>query len=34
MGIKVIYDVFDSIETLEGKLLAGRSGSGPLPKLI
>ncbi|MEG1080785.1 MAG: polyamine ABC transporter substrate-binding protein [Pseudomonas sp.] len=25
-GIKVIYDVFDSNETLEGKLLAGRTG--------
>ena len=25
-GIKVVYDVFDSNETLEGKLLAGRSG--------
>lgn len=25
-GIKPIYDVFDSNETLEGKLLAGRSG--------
>jgi putrescine transport system substrate-binding protein len=25
-GIKVIYDVFDSNETLEGKLLAGHSG--------
>lgn len=25
-GIKVTYDVFDSNETLEGKLLAGRSG--------
>lgn len=25
-GIKVRYDVFDSLETLEGKLLAGRSG--------
>lgn len=26
LGIKVQYDVFDSNETLEGKLLAGRSG--------
>lgn len=25
-GIKVQYDVYDSLETLEGKLLAGRSG--------
>lgn len=25
-GIKVVYDVFDSNETLEGKLLAGRTG--------
>ncbi|MGI6407820.1 MAG: polyamine ABC transporter substrate-binding protein [Thiopseudomonas sp.] len=25
-GIRVVYDVFDSNETLEGKLLAGRSG--------
>ncbi|HZX16366.1 MAG TPA: polyamine ABC transporter substrate-binding protein [Pseudomonas sp.] len=25
-GIKALYDVFDSNETLEGKLLAGRSG--------
>ena len=25
-GIKPVYDVFDSNETLEGKLLAGRSG--------
>jgi len=25
-GIEVRYDVFDSLETLEGKLLAGRSG--------
>jgi len=25
-GIKPIYDVFDSNETLEGKLLAGRTG--------
>ncbi|MGY8829027.1 MAG: spermidine/putrescine ABC transporter substrate-binding protein PotF, partial [Pseudomonadales bacterium] len=25
-GIKAMYDVFDSNETLEGKLLAGRSG--------
>src|ERR1700720_3032321 len=25
-GIKVRYDVFDSLETLEGKLLAGHSG--------
>ncbi|MFJ2382339.1 polyamine ABC transporter substrate-binding protein [Pseudomonas protegens] len=25
-GVKVIYDVFDSNETLEGKLLAGRTG--------
>jgi putrescine transport system substrate-binding protein len=25
-GIKAVYDVFDSNETLEGKLLAGRSG--------
>ncbi len=25
-GIKVRYDVYDSLETLEGKLLAGRSG--------
>ncbi|MGH8352885.1 MAG: polyamine ABC transporter substrate-binding protein [Pseudomonas sp.] len=25
-GTKVVYDVFDSNETLEGKLLAGRSG--------
>ena len=25
-GIKVRYDVFDSLETLEGKLSAGRSG--------
>ena len=25
-GIKVLYDVFDSNESLEGKLLAGRSG--------
>ncbi|NQD93995.1 polyamine ABC transporter substrate-binding protein [Pseudomonas sp. CrR25] len=25
-GIKTVYDVFDSNETLEGKLLAGRSG--------
>ena len=25
-GISVVYDVFDSNETLEGKLLAGRSG--------
>ena len=25
-GIKVRYDVFDSLETLEGKLLAGKSG--------
>ncbi len=25
-GTKVIYDVFDSNETLEGKLLAGRTG--------
>ncbi|MGE8413381.1 MAG: polyamine ABC transporter substrate-binding protein [Pseudomonas sp.] len=25
-GIRVIYDVFDSNETLEGKLLAGRTG--------
>src|SRR3954451_8966913 len=26
-GIKVQYDVYDSLETLEGKLLAGNSGS-------
>ena len=26
-GIRVRYDVFDSLETLEGKLSAGRSGS-------
>src|SRR3989338_8937926 len=26
IGIKAMYDVFDSNETLEGKLLAGRSG--------
>ena len=25
-GVKVVYDVFDSNETLEGKLLAGRTG--------
>ena len=25
-GIKPVYDVFDSNETLEGKLLAGRTG--------
>ena len=25
-GIKPVYDVFDSNETLDGKLLAGRSG--------
>ena len=25
-GIKVVYDVFDSNETLEAKLLAGKSG--------
>jgi len=25
-GIKVRYDVYDSLETLEGKLLAGKSG--------
>ena len=25
-GIKVVYDVFDSNETLEAKLLSGRSG--------
>lgn len=25
-GVKVQYDVYDSLETLEGKLLAGRSG--------
>lgn len=25
-GIKVVYDVFDSNETLEAKLLAGQSG--------
>ena len=25
-GIKALYDVFDSNETLEGKLLAGRTG--------
>lgn len=25
-GIKVVYDVYDSLETLEAKLLAGRSG--------
>src|SRR5690606_27763086 len=25
-GIRAVYDVFDSNETLEGKLLAGRSG--------
>ena len=25
-GIRVRYDVYDSLETLEGKLLAGRSG--------
>ena len=25
-GIKVQYDVYDSLETLEGKLLAGKSG--------
>lgn len=40
-GVKVIYDVFDSNETLEGKLLAGRTGydvvvatSNVLPSLI
>ena len=26
-GIHVNYDVYDSLETLEGKLLAGRSGT-------
>lgn len=28
-GIAVRYDVYDSLETVEGKLLAGRSGYGP-----
>ena len=35
-GIRIRYDVYDSLETLEGKLSAGRSGydlvtAGPLP---
>ena len=29
-GIKVVYDVFDSNEVLEGKLMAGSTGFDPI----